>query len=84
MITMQVLFTLYQRALLSRQDPQMVKQPEEYTRKLESACDEEPKEKVELASGRMEDAIKSLDVIGKIKPLDEWNSQISEFKVFWC
>ena len=47
MITMQVLFTLYQRALLSRQDPQMVKQPEEYTRKLESACDEEPKEKVE-------------------------------------
>lgn len=71
MITMQVLFTLYQRALLSRQDPQMVKQPEEYTRKLESACDEGPKEKVELASARMEDAIKSLDVIGKIKPLDE-------------
>lgn len=84
MITMQVLFTLYQRALLSRQDPQMVKQPEEYTRQLESACDEEPKEKVELASARMEDAIKSLDVIGKIKPLDEWNSQISEFQVFWC
>lgn len=84
MITMQVLFTLYQRALLSRQDPQMVKQPGEYTRKLESAYDEEPKEKVELASARMEDAIKSLDVIGRIKPLDEWNSQISEFQVFWC
>lgn len=71
MITMQVLFTLYQRALLSRQEPQMVKQPEEYTRQLESACDEEPKEKVELASARMEYAIKSLDMIGKIRPLDE-------------
>ena len=46
MITMQVLFTLSQRALLSRQDPQMVKQRQEYTRQLESACDEEPKEEV--------------------------------------
>jgi len=59
-----------------------VEQLEECVRQLGSACDAGPKvEEVQLASARMEEAIKSLDVIGKMKTFEEGNSQIPEFQV---
>lgn len=59
-----------------------MEQLEECVRQLGSACDSGPKEEVQLASARMEEAIKSLDVIGKMKTFEEENSQIPEFQVF--
>ena len=56
-----------------------MEQLEECVRQLGSACDAGPKEEVQLASARMEEAIKSLDVIGKMKTFEEQNSQIPEF-----
>ncbi|KAL9957037.1 hypothetical protein ACROYT_G038621, partial [Oculina patagonica] len=47
-----------------------------------SACDKSPKKEVEIASSRMEEVIKSLSVIGKMKTFEEENSQIPEFQVF--
>ena len=84
MITLQALFILYQRAFLSQQDPQMVKQIEECAGELGSACDTGPKKEVEIASSRMVEVIKSLDVVGKMKTFEEENSQIPEFQVFRC
>ena len=59
-----------------------MEQLEKCVTQLGSACDAGPKEEVQLASARMEEAIKSLDVIGKMKTFEEENSQIPEFQVF--
>ena len=80
MITLQAIFILYQRAFLSQQDSQMVKQIEESARQLGSARDTCPRK----ASSRVVVVIKSLDQIGKIKTFEEENSQIPEFQVFRC
>ena len=58
-----------------------MEQLEECVRQLESACDVGSKEEVQLASARMEEATKSLDVNGKMKTFEEENSQIPEFQV---
>ena len=47
----------------------MVKQLEECVWQLRSGCDAGPKEEVQLAIARMEEAMKSLDVIGKMKEI---------------
>ena len=82
--TLQALFILYQRAFLSQQDSQMVEEIEECARQLGSACDTGAKEEVKLASARMVEVIKSLEVIEKMKTFEERNSEIPEFQVFRC
>lgn len=59
-----------------------MEQLEECVRQLGSAFDAGHKEEVQWASARMEEAIKSLDVIEKMKTFEEENSQIPEFQVF--
>ena len=83
MITLQAIFVLLQRAFLSQQDSQMVKQIEESARQLGSACDTCPKKEVEIASSRMVVVIKSLDKIGKMKTFEE-DSRISGVPMFSC
>ena len=59
-----------------------MEQLEKCVTQLGSACDAGPKEVVQLTSARMEEAINSLDVIGKMKTFEEGNSQIPEFQAF--
>lgn len=75
MVTLQALFALYQKAFLDKQDAQMVTQVDTFAKQLGSACLSGTKEKIIEASARMEEAINSLDVIGKMKTFDEDRAQ---------
>ena len=84
MVTLQVLFILYQRAFLSRQDPLLVKKIEDCAKQLANACESETKKAVEEATAKMVEVMKSLDLIGKMKNFEEEKSQNPEFQVFRC
>ena len=76
MVTLQVLFILYQRAFLSRQDPLLVKKIEDCIKQLANACENETKKEVEETTAKMVEVMKSLDLIGKMKNFEEEKARI--------
>lgn len=80
MVTLQVLFMLYQKAFLSQQDPETVKKIEDCAKHLGKACDKGTKKEVQEATEEMVEVMKSVDVIGKMERFDE--GQNPEFQVF--
>ena len=84
MLTLQVLFMLYQIAFLSRQDPLLVKKIEDCAKQLGNACERETKKEVQETSAKMVEVMESADLIGKMKKFEEERSQNLEFQVFRC
>ena len=82
LVTLQALFTLYQKAFLEEPDAQMVTQVEAFAKELGSACLSGSREMITEASARMDEAVKSLEVAGRIKKFDEDHKQILTFQVF--
>lgn len=82
MVTLQVLFMIYQRAFLSRQDPLLVKKIKDCAKQLRNACEKKTKKEVEETTAKMVQVMESVDLIRKMKNFEEEKSQNPEFQVF--
>ncbi|KAK3708724.1 hypothetical protein QZH41_004431 [Actinostola sp. cb2023] len=82
MVTLQALFTMYQRSFFSQQEPQMNQHLETAAKELGDACTKGTKDDIEKAHNKMVKVMESLDVAGKMKAFDVAHHQIPEFQVF--
>lgn len=82
--TLQVLFMLYQKAFLSRQDPLLVKKIENCAKQLGYAFERKTKKEVQETTAKIVEVKESADLIGNMKNIEEERSQNPEFQVFRC
>jgi hypothetical protein len=83
MVTLQVLFTLYQKAFFSTLDNHSVLKIEELAKYFGNTCTDGKKTEVSKASQQME-GLGSLDITSKMENFEKENNKNSEFQVFNC
>ncbi|XP_028412052.1 uncharacterized protein LOC114534781 [Dendronephthya gigantea] len=80
LVTLQVLFMLYQKAFLSSQDEELVKKIDKCAKQLGKACEQGKNSEVKEAEDQMVEVMKSEDLVGKMERFEEGKNP--EFKVF--
>jgi hypothetical protein len=84
MVTLQVLFTLYQKSFFSTLDNHSVLKIEELAKNVGNACTDGKKTEVSKASQQMVEGLRSLDITRKMENFEEENSKNPEFQVSNC